>query len=209
MESNQEHETRERIDFNRLVASVGKKSLRDRQEARAEFLLAMIESPEIVAERIGWIINGSYGAGGYFIGREVLANKRMNRAAWFTQIVAAVEWQCPTNFAVDAYKKLTAAQRAKLDAAVKAELKSAEREIAGEEERHPTKPRKASKNGARRQMAYGDKRDYPKIDLYADGQYAGTTTWSRTLREAKARYVDKNPGARRVTAQFQSPKSRR
>jgi hypothetical protein len=35
---------------------------------------------------------------------------------------------------------------------------------------------------------YGDKRDYRKIDIYVDGKYVATTTWSKTLREAKARF---------------------
>lgn len=33
----------------------------------------------------------------------------------------------------------------------------------------------------------GDIRNWRKIDLYVNGRYYGTTTWSRTLREAKAR----------------------
>lgn len=42
-------------------------------------------------------------------------------------------------------------------------------------------------------LKYGDKRDYPKIDLYErrEGRwlYVSSTTWSRTCAEAKARYV--------------------
>lgn len=41
-------------------------------------------------------------------------------------------------------------------------------------------------------MAYGDKRDYRKIDIYVarDGhyKYVASTTWAKTLKEAKARY---------------------
>jgi hypothetical protein len=33
-------------------------------------------------------------------------------------------------------------------------------------------------------MAFGDKRDYPKIDVYADGKYLHSTTWCRTCKEA-------------------------
>lgn len=41
-------------------------------------------------------------------------------------------------------------------------------------------------------MAYGDKRDYPKIDLYEmpSGDYLGSTTWSKTLKEAKQRLAE-------------------
>jgi len=34
---------------------------------------------------------------------------------------------------------------------------------------------------------YGNRRDYPKIDLYIDGRYEGTTTWAKTCKVAKAR----------------------
>lgn len=42
-------------------------------------------------------------------------------------------------------------------------------------------------------MAYGDKRDYPKIDIYWRGLYRGTTTWAKTCKEAKQRFFDKHP----------------
>lgn len=35
---------------------------------------------------------------------------------------------------------------------------------------------------------YGDKRDYRKIDIYVKGRYVCTTTWSKTCKEARARY---------------------
>lgn len=37
-------------------------------------------------------------------------------------------------------------------------------------------------------MAYGDKRDYPKIDISVNGQYVCSTTWSKTPREAVQNY---------------------
>ncbi len=46
---------------------------------------------------------------------------------------------------------------------------------------------------------YGDKRDYPKIELYTmspstgEWQYAGTTTWSRTCKEAAQRFKALHP----------------
>ncbi len=40
-------------------------------------------------------------------------------------------------------------------------------------------------------MVYGDKRDYPKIDIYVDGFYKGSTTWLKTCKEACERYIDK------------------
>lgn len=42
---------------------------------------------------------------------------------------------------------------------------------------------------------YGDKRNYPKIDIYVKGennifQYVASTTWAKTCKEAKARYAE-------------------
>lgn len=51
-------------------------------------------------------------------------------------------------------------------------------------------------------MVYGDKRDYRKIDIYtqigfSDGyKYQGSTTWSATCREAKERFLERNPQLR-------------
>lgn len=38
-------------------------------------------------------------------------------------------------------------------------------------------------------MEYGDKRDYPKIDIYVNGEYRVSTTWSATCREARKRFT--------------------
>ena len=37
---------------------------------------------------------------------------------------------------------------------------------------------------------HGDKRDYPKIDIYVNGQYACSTTWAKTLKEAIQKYMN-------------------
>lgn len=56
-------------------------------------------------------------------------------------------------------------------------------------------------------MAYGDKRDYPKIDIFLDGKYEGTTTWSRTCADAKEKYlvnmIKEKYDPDRVTCHFQ------
>lgn len=59
-------------------------------------------------------------------------------------------------------------------------------------------------------MTYGNKRDFPKIDLFvrrkADGPkapwvYAASTAWARTCREAVERYQPDN-GSFEVKARF-------
>ena len=48
-------------------------------------------------------------------------------------------------------------------------------------------------------MAYGDKRDYPKIDLYVNGIYRASTTWSKTITEAITKFRETNPQLHRET----------
>ena len=104
--------------------------LRDRREAQAAFLEAMASDPAVVAERIAWLIDGNYGYGQMQMARQVVASPRMNREAALTQLVAVYEWQCPRRMAVDAWKKLTSAQKKALSAAI--EVVVAEAERAGE-----------------------------------------------------------------------------
>ena len=62
---------------------------------------------------------------------------------------------------------------------------------------------------ARSKLQYGDKRDYPKINIYArhDGRsdYLCSTTWARTCREAEEQYsqkYDTNPANVTIYARF-------
>lgn len=41
-------------------------------------------------------------------------------------------------------------------------------------------------------VKYGDKRDYPKIDIYGPQGYLCSTTWARSGKEAKERYAEKH-----------------
>jgi hypothetical protein len=40
--------------------------------------------------------------------------------------------------------------------------------------------------------AYGDKRDFKKIEIFVKGKYVGTTTWAKGLKEAKEKFLEKN-----------------
>ncbi len=41
-------------------------------------------------------------------------------------------------------------------------------------------------------IKYGDKRDFPKIDIYFMGSYQCSTTWARTLKQAKESFMNKS-----------------
>jgi len=108
--------------FNADLRRIETAPLADRQAARTEFAAALRDSPELVATRIDWLLNGSYGAGAYHAAQEVAANVRTNRAAWLCQTIAALEWQCPAEFARQAWKTLTPPQKATLAALIGEEL---------------------------------------------------------------------------------------
>lgn len=52
--------------------------------------------------------------------------------------------------------------------------------------------------------AYGDKRDYAKIDIFVEGKYKATTTWAKSLPEAKKQYCEKEKvDSTLVTCEYQ------
>lgn len=124
--SDRAYRQREILSYLKQLSDVEKAPLRDRQEAAREFHDAMAHDPELVAQRVGWLLNGSYGMGSCIKAVEVAKNKRMNRNAALVNVIGALEWHCPARMVADRYKKLTKAQQDALNHAVTAEIKSAE-----------------------------------------------------------------------------------
>lgn len=90
-----EHERRERAEAQQRLAEVRRQPLSDRKEAQAKFLETMRVNPELIAERLGWLLDGSYGYGAMLLAKQVLGSPRMNRSAALTQMVGAFEWMVP------------------------------------------------------------------------------------------------------------------
>jgi hypothetical protein len=124
--SNAEYESSERRRAMLDEQRIERAPLSDRKEAQAAFHEVMARDPAVVAERISWLIDGNYGYGQMQIARQVVGSPRVNREAALTQLVAVYEWQCPRRMAVDAWKKLTPAQKKALSAAVAVVVESAE-----------------------------------------------------------------------------------
>lgn len=99
-----------------------------------------------VAERIGWLINGSYGKGSYDQTWQVIGRPRMNREAWLVQTIGALEYRLPATVVIAEWKKLTAAEKKKLDTAVKGEIKYAVKERERDAPKKPAKKRAAKKS---------------------------------------------------------------
>ena len=126
--SHAEYERHERRDAQRRLDEVEKAPLAERKESAANFFDAMRDHPELVAERVGWLLDGSYGYGQKLMARAVLGSPRMNRSAALTQMIAAFEWSSPSAMTRAAWKKLTKGQQAALEKAVQATIRGAENE---------------------------------------------------------------------------------
>ena len=126
--SQAEYERNELAMARRHEQEIDRAPLSDRKEAQQSFFEAMRDDPGVVAERIGWLLDGNYGFGSMKMAQQVLASPRMNRRAALVQSIAVSEWMCPRRMAIDAWKKLTPAQKQLLDAAVDVVIAAAEKE---------------------------------------------------------------------------------
>lgn len=124
--SQADYERRERSEAQQRLAEIRRQPLSDRKEAQAKFLEAMRDDPELVAERLGWLLGGSYGYGAKLMAKQVLGSPRMNRSAALTQMVGAFEWMAPEDTVRAAWKKLSASEKAALERAVQGAITSAE-----------------------------------------------------------------------------------
>lgn len=127
--SQAEYERRERLLFIAALKEVESEwkthSPIVKETLTQEFLDAMAKDPDVIRQRIEWLLEGHYGKGAYDVAHEVVANKRMNREAWLTHTVGAIEWDVPQHIASSTWKKLTEKQKKSLDASVRRAMKRA------------------------------------------------------------------------------------
>ena len=121
----QDYERREVEDFRRQVAAVDKLPLSERKENAREFQETLQNDPALVAERVGWLLNGSYGRGAYTQAMQVTTSPRMNQSAWLVQTVAALEWQVPPRMTAQAWHTLSAGSRRHLESLIQREIRDA------------------------------------------------------------------------------------
>ncbi len=121
---NKEYEYQERIRLNKQIRYIESAPIAERREARQDWTEAM-KDPANVANRIDWLLDGSYGYGSYIVAREVLTRTRMNRVAFFAQLLAALEYRCPANFARAAWNRLSENEQKAVNAAIGAVIEDA------------------------------------------------------------------------------------
>lgn len=117
-----EYERQELENYNAMILRAERAGLDERGEARREWAEAL-QDAELIAERVNWMIGGSYGYGAYIRARDIARRPRMNRAARLGIMIAALEWGCPGAFARSAFTALSADQQAAVTAAINREIK--------------------------------------------------------------------------------------
>jgi hypothetical protein len=127
--SQHEYEQREIRAARAQQAAVQRAPLRDRKEAQLAFFEAMRDDPSLVAERIGWLLDGNYGYGSMMIAKDVLRHPRMNRQSILTQMIGVFEWQSPEDMTRAAWKRLSPGEQAALGREVRAAISDAEDEL--------------------------------------------------------------------------------
>ena len=94
MQTDAEYLAREAQVFRSDLVRVESAPLSDRREARAAWGESLRNQPELIGERVTWLLDGCYGKGSYDAAHEVASNPSMNRVAWMGQTIAALEWHC-------------------------------------------------------------------------------------------------------------------
>ena len=122
-----QYETNELAMVRRDEEGINAAPLLERKENQERFLDAMTIDPALVAERIGWLIDGSYGYGPMLLAKRIMASPRMNRVAGLSQLVCVFEWRCPRAMGIAAWKKLTKSQKADLETAIETVIAEAEK----------------------------------------------------------------------------------
>lgn len=118
-----EYEANELRAFRKQLAQVESSPLADRREARRNWQTALTDTP-LIAKRMSWLLCGNYGYGAMKAAQSVAQNKRMNRAAQLGQWLAALEWNCPADFARQAWNSLAPEHQNAVNAAIMEEVES-------------------------------------------------------------------------------------
>jgi hypothetical protein len=124
--SQREYEMREIQLAHRQMDEIRDAPLAERKEAQMNFFEAMRDAPQVVGERVGWLLDGNYGYGSMMLAKNILSHRRMNRVAALTQMIGVFEWRSPEDMTRRAWKRLTAAEKHALAVNVQGAIEDAE-----------------------------------------------------------------------------------
>ena len=126
-----EYETQERDIFMADLARAETGTREEKREAYNSLLNDIREDPKFVIDRLGWMLNGSYGSGAYKAVWDVINNPRMNREAWLFRWFAALEYLCPDRLARKVWNELTPDQQKEINRLIGEEIEYYRKEMAG------------------------------------------------------------------------------
>jgi hypothetical protein len=129
MLSDTEYKRIEGSRFFRQIEEIEKSPLNDRIEGYNNLLEYCQLYPNIIAERIQWLLNGSYGKGSYDRAWYIIHNTK-NPIPELFHIISHLEWMTSSYYASKAYKKLTQAEKDKLNTLINAEIEYMNAEVA-------------------------------------------------------------------------------
>lgn len=123
--SDPKYEAQEAARHNKEMGYIKKLPLEERKENAVEWFDSMKNHPDLIGERIEWLLAGNYGYGAMKEAEKVLAqSSRANKVAALSILIAALEWHTPAREAVAMWKKLSSAEKGKLQKAIEAAIKS-------------------------------------------------------------------------------------
>jgi len=125
----QEYERQEMARAGKRIREIESAPIAERKEAKSALIEACIMTPDIIVERVGWLLNGSYGHGEYLGAwssvNDWKTNKRINIRARLFILISAYEWMCSPRHAAEVWNKLDIVIKNKINAGIDAEIESA------------------------------------------------------------------------------------
>lgn len=126
-----EYEQRERQMLADQLHDIESLPVYERREAFDQFLAMCREGAALVAERVGWLLGGSYGYGAYAASRQMVDTMRNPKPTLF-YLIASLEWQCGNYYAAKTWQSLNADEHARLNELIGVEVELCKAEMIAE-----------------------------------------------------------------------------
>ena len=120
MSHSKEYIEREMKIMSKDAAKIEALPMVERRESYQIFSADMAAFPQIIAERIGWLLNGSYGFGQMILAQRALDSR--NPKAHLFRLIAIFEWRTGKSYAAKAWRMASEATKEALNKAIDAEI---------------------------------------------------------------------------------------
>ncbi len=115
-----------------------RQSLADKRAGASEAFAIMRDAPQVIGDRMNLIFNGDFGAGAQIHARRIISQPmRPARLMELLTLVCVLEFRCPPDATLQAWNKLDHGQQRKVNDALSAQIRVAEKTMAEEARRNP------------------------------------------------------------------------